>query len=347
MTPFAPNPDPFPYVVDPKNPHFTSGSNINAGPQNGGHTPYVYEYNLTLEQQLGNNWATRIAYVGNSGHGFYVNHDINQPVYAAGASTTTAGLYARRPYEPTPSGYLFSVINLHDPIDDTHYNSLQMTLRGTVGRRSSLLASYVWSKTLDYGYGDAFVDGSDVRKQFGPADIDQRNTFVAAYIYQFPNTRVLGFIGKDVLSGWQANGISSLHTGSPFTVISGVDSNRNGVVNDRPDVIGTAQLPGSRSRQEKIAQYFNPKAFALPTGPYGNEQRNFMTSAGYVDTDLSLFKQFSLTERANLQFRAEAYNVFKNVNLGNPVAGLTSSKVGEIQTAGAPRILQFALKVLF
>lgn len=289
----------------------------------------------------------RLGYVGNSGHGFFINHDINQPVYAPGAATGTAGLNARRPYEPSPSTFTFGTINVHAPLDDTHYNSLQATLRGSVGRRTTLLASYVWAKTFDFGYGSTPVDSTDINKERGLADIDQRHTFVAAYTYRLPDTKVLGVIGKQVLSGWQINGITSLHTGSPFTITSGQDSNRNGVVNDRADVIGQPYAGVLRTRQGKIAEYFNPASFAAPTGPYGNEQRNFMESAGYVDTDLSIFKEFKLPQHLNMQFRAEAYNAFDNVNLGNPVAALSSPNVGKILTAGSPRILQFALKLFF
>jgi hypothetical protein len=192
--------------------------------------PYVYEYNLTLEQQFGKNWASMISYVGNAR---LLLHDINAPKYVVGAANTPTGINARRPYEPTTG--LFGAINLYDPAENTNYNSLQVTLRGNGGKHGSILASYVWSKDLNYAA--PFVDGSDIRKNYGPVDEDIRNRFVVSYLYPFPNVKVWGVVGKEVLSGWQINGVTALTSGSPITVTSGIDTNLDGTVNDRVDII--------------------------------------------------------------------------------------------------------------
>jgi hypothetical protein len=130
VTPYDPNPDPFPFVYNPANPTFVSGTSIFAVPTNGGSIPYVEEYNLNVQQQLTPNFSMQIGYVGNATRKNYLQHDINAPVYAPGASTTAAGITARRPYEPTPKTYSYADIELNDNVDNDTYNSLQATVRG-------------------------------------------------------------------------------------------------------------------------------------------------------------------------------------------------------------------------
>jgi hypothetical protein len=152
-----------------------------------------------------------------------------------------------------------------------------------------------------------------------------------------------------VLSGWQLYGITTLSTGSPFTVTSGVDTNLDGNTNDRPNLIANPVLPGRRSRQEKIQEFFNTNAFEqLPANvPYGNVGRNTLIGPGTVNTDFSAFKSFPVWRETNLQFRGEIFNLFNNVNLNNPNSVMTSPKFGTISGADSPRIVQFALKYLF
>ena len=102
--------------------------------------------NLTVEQQLGPSWATRIAYVGSLSRKFYISRDENAPVYAPGASTATAALKARRPYQPTPNTYVFGAIVENDPAGNASYNALQLTLTKRFSHGVSLLANHVWSK---------------------------------------------------------------------------------------------------------------------------------------------------------------------------------------------------------
>jgi hypothetical protein len=174
--------------------------------------------------------------------------------------------------------------------------------------------------------------------------------FVVSYIYVTPKVRSLGLVGKELLSGWQLNGITHIQSGTPFNITSGADSNFDGTTNDRPNVVGIPYIGGGRSRAQKIAQYFNTAAFATPgTGqPYGNAQFDLLFGPRYVDTDLSAFKTFSIYKETNLQFRAEAFNVFNNVNLSNPASNLaTPATFGQISGTNAARIFQFALRLSY
>ena len=113
---------PFPYTVNLTSPTFVAGATLSGLRPNEKSIPYVAEYNLTLEQQFGNDWSTRIAYVGNAGRHFFFARDQNAPVYVAGGLVTTAGLNARRPI-PT-----LSAVGLLDPSNNSSYNSLQATI---------------------------------------------------------------------------------------------------------------------------------------------------------------------------------------------------------------------------
>jgi hypothetical protein len=355
--------DPFPFVFNPSAPVFVSGATVKALPANGGSTPYVEEYHLTVEQQFGKQWALRVGYVGNAGRKIFLLHDINAPIYAPNATTTTANINARRPYEPSPSTFVFGTINSNDNVNNFGYNSLQTTLRGSIGSRFSVLANYVWSKGISYE--GPVVNGLDIGLDRGLGSSDIRNNFSASFLYRLPNVKALGVFGTQVLSGWQINGITLLHSGVPFTVISGVDTAFTGTVNERANIVGNPYNINAHTRTQKIQQYLNPGGFSIPTGPYttpegpyGNEQNNSIIGPGFVNTDLSVFKIFPLYRDIRLQFRAEAFNAFNNVNLGTPVSNLTTlnsdlataTSVATPQItslAGKPRVVQFAMKLLF
>ncbi|MHB1022754.1 MAG: TonB-dependent receptor [Acidobacteriaceae bacterium] len=356
VTPYAPNADPFPYVVDAKNPRFTSGATLAGLPPNNNSIPYVQEFNFTVQQQLGTEWSAQLAYVGGLSRKFYLLRDQNSAVYAPGASNSSAGLNARRPYEPTPATYTFGQISEVSPSANSSYNALQATLTRRFAHNFSFNASYVWSKSIDIDSFDPanatnlpLVNQNDPGMDRGLSGLDIPQRFVASYLWQSPNIRRWGVFGRQVLSGWQLNGITTLSKGSPFTVTSGVDTNRDGNNNDRPNVVGNPIFSGGRSRSQKIHEFFNKAAFAqLPAAvPYGNASRGMMIGPGYVNTDFSAFKSFPVWKESTLQFRGEIFNTFNNVNLNNPNGTMTSPKFGTIGGAGAPRIVQFALRYAF
>jgi len=311
----------------------------------------VQEFNLSIQQQYGTRWSSQIAYVGNVSRHFYLTRDINAPIYSPTCTTSTCGstaqINARRPYEPTPATYTFASISQVAPISNTSFHSLQATLTRQFDHRFSLQMSYVWSKAMGFG---APVNSYDINSARGLLSIDVPQVFVASYIWVSPSIHYLGVVGKQVLSGWQLNGITTLHSGSPFNITSGSDTNFDGVsTTDRPNIIGNPYLPTNRSRAARAAAYYNKAAFAIPgTGtPYGNTPFDFMLGPGYVDTDFSAFKSFPVYHMAALQFRAEAFNLFNNVNFNNPNGVATGASGGKIGGSGPARTLQFALRLSF
>jgi len=340
---------PFPYTVNLQHPTFVAGASLGGLKPGTSSIPYVQQYNLTLEQQWGSNWSTRLAYVGSAGRLFYLARDQNSPIYQPGGLTTTAGLNARRPLQ----GY--ASIGLIDPSSNSSYNSMQLTVTRRLANRFSLLASYVWSKAIDDVSADpgsatayTLANQYDVSLDRGLSTLHVPQHFVASFLYQLPDVKFRGYLGKEVLSGWQLNGIVTLQSGSPFNITSNSDTNLDGVTTDRPDVIGNRSLGDGRSRLDKINMFFNTAAYVIPVGhPYGTSPRDPILGPGFINTDISAFKRFSIIREDNLLFRAEVFNLFNNVNLGNPNGTFGSPKFGMITSAGTPRIMQLALKYEF
>jgi hypothetical protein len=341
--------DPFPYKVNLQNPVFPKGALYGGLPPNSSAIPYMEEYNLTLEQQYSTNWSSRISYVGNVGRHFYIARDQNAPVFIPDKSTK-ANIQTRRPLSS------YSQIGLLDPSSNSSFNSLQLVLMRRFAHGFSFSGSYVWEKEFDIASTDpgsftayALANEYCVACDRGLSTLETPHRLVATYIYQMPQFRRWGVLGNELLNGWQINGITTLSSGSPFNVLSNVDTNDDGILTDRPNVVGNPVIHGSRSRTDKILEYFNTTAFAVPaanSGP-GNAPRDPVIGPGFVDTDISAFKSYALTHERSLLFRGEIYNLFNNVNLSNPDGTMGTGNFGKITGTSAPRIVQFALKLEF
>jgi hypothetical protein len=174
--------------------------------------------------------------------------------------------------------------------------------------------------------------------------------FVASVIYELPHVKRWGLVGKEVLNGWQINGIQTIATGNPFNVVSNKDSNLDTITTgDRPNVTGDPRISGKRSTSARAAQFFVATDYTqVPAGtPFGNSPRNPMIGPGTVNTDLSAFKRFALYDRLNILFRAESFNTFNHTNLNNPNGTVTAAAFGTITGAASARVMQFALKLEF
>jgi len=348
--PFSPEPDPFPYTPTPSSAVFLSGAIISGLPVGDAKIPSVQQFSLGIQQQYGSNWSSEIYYAGNLGRHLYSELDENSPIYnttCTGATCgTTIGQNARRPYQPMPAVYTFGAISIATPATNSSYHSLQAVIHRRFNRLFSLGANVDWSKVS--GFGDP-TNAYDLRSSRGLLDIDVPINFSASYILVIPNPHSLGPLVRIMLSGWEINGITLLHSGQPIDVLSGIDTNFDGNNNDRPDIVGNPHLPGGRSRVETAAAFFKPEAFSLPPPgtPYGNAPFDMLFGPKYVSTDLSAFKTIPVSKRAAIQIRAEIFNGFNNVNMNAPNTTKESPAFGAISGAGPPRIVQLALRISF
>jgi len=163
--------------------------------------------------------------------------------------------------------------------------------------------------------------------------------------------RLAGFANKQ-LNGWEVNSIVTWQSGFPFTVASGIDNSLTGVGSDRADFIGSgsAQLSDSRPLGEAILHWFDSSKFTKNAiGTFGNSGRNILRGPRFFNTDFGLVKGTSIHERMRLQFRAEFFNLFNNVNFMLPNANMSSAQVGQITSviADSERIVRFGLELSF
>ena len=151
-----------------------------------------------------------------------------------------------------------------------------------------------------------------------------------------------------MLGGWQLNGIVTLQTGNPFTVLAGVDRSFSGVGLDHADVAGPVATYGGSAHGAEVARYFDTSMFSLPAlGTFGTAGRNILTGPGLANFDAGLFKQFPISESRRFELRWEVFNVLNHANFLNPTASLSSSTFGRILSARDPRIMQLAAKFYF
>ena len=199
----------------------------------------------------------------------------------------------------------------------------------------------------------------NLHEERGSSDYDLRHRLIINYVYDFPfgrgHAHLNHGIAAAVLGGWELAGLSTFQSGHPFDIYSSRDSEYTGLSN-RPDLVGDPSIPAGAPRNQVGPPI---TAFAVqPFGRPGNLGRNTFTGPEYFDTNVSLLKNTRLTERINLQFRAETYNVFNRIQFDNPgTAGDTIASPGtfgqSLNTLTQPdgttsaRQIQLALKLIF
>jgi hypothetical protein len=323
--------------------------------------PQILSYNLTLERQFASNWFMRLEYVGNKGTHLGGTGDqesgllqLNPSVYIPGQSTED-NIQQRRLY---PN---FGFIGSINSGVISNYNAGQIEIEKRMGYGLSFQTNYTWSHALNnfgpngqeylFGIGGINTCGCGRSLDYGPDAGDASNVFRLSGLYAFHHVPVNG-ITNQVVNGWNLSFITNWQSGFPFTSFAEDDNSFSAMGNDRPDItvanISQTKLSTTRSHAALINEWFNTADFVPNAiGTYGNIGKNSMRGPRLFTTDLALLKTGKVGERVNYEFRAEFYNVFNNVNFGNPDFGLTDSNFGQISSAGDPRILQMALKLKF
>ncbi len=318
-------------------------------------TPYMQHWNANVQQQLGRNRVLEVAYVGSKGTKLLSARDINQPP----PSVLPPGL----PFVPRPVPQ-FDDINILESRASSSYHSLQARFEQRLDFGLGLLGSYTWAKSIDdassffTSAGDPnFPQNSyDLRAERARSNFDVRHRLSVSFAYDLPFGEGRAYLSdrgwlSTVLSGWQSFGIVTLQTGRPFTValLSEIDNSGTGRsslgfgANDRPNAVADPRV-SSRTPE----QWFNTSAFAFaPPGTFGNAGRNTFDGPGYQNINASLVKNTILSERFNLQLRAEVFNLFNHPNFNMPDNFLGSPTFGRIISARDPRHIQFGAKLLF
>ncbi len=308
--------------------------------------PYSDQWNFGIQHLFGSSTVMTLNYVG--------SHSGNTDIAIMGNSATVPGpgpITAREPYPYiTPTFY-------DNSIGRGSYNAFQFSLNRETSHGLTYLISYTWSKAIDIGSdgwycaeGCSIENPYDINANKSVAGFDLTHVLTASYVYQLPfgkgNFRTGSRVVNSIIGNWQTNGILTLSSGIPYTinVCGDIANTGNGGCYERPNVVGNPNLSNPSP-----ALWINPAAFASPS-PYtfGNMGRNVLRSDWYKDIDLSLFREFPISESKRFEFRFDAFNATNTPTWGTPQSTLNNINFGEITgTRSTERQLQLALKFYF
>jgi hypothetical protein len=227
------------------------------------------------------------------------------------------------------------------------YDALTARVVAQLGKGFTLNASYAHGRNFSNGNN---IDQSNINQYYGPTQQDIAHTFTAQFTYELPVGKGKRFLSSSnrvvdaLLGGWQYSGFLTVRSGLRFDVTSSVSLLNNGQGN-RPNRV----CNGSVSNPN-VNMWFNTSCFVddLTVDSYGNSGVNPLHTDGLQQLDSSLFKTFKITERMNVQFRADAFNTFNHPNFAAPDATVGDPSEGQVfSTAADNRRMQFGLRLFF
>lgn len=305
---------------------FISGDTLNRG--------YVQSWNFFLERQLPGQMIAAIGYVGTQTTRSFADKEIN----AAAPNGGTAGrpLFSRfgRSIDTWAwNGYL-----------SANYHAVQVSVNRRAGRGLMLKGAYTFSKAINFTDEDGWT--GTIMFNWDPvfsrnrarAGYDVPHNFQAGFVYELPTGPGKRYantgVSRWILGDWQVNGVFAAYSGRPFTVSAAA---------------GTLNAPGNTQTADQVKPvverlggigpgqpYYDPTAFAAPTGlRFGTSGRNLLRGPGAVNMDMSLFRRFPVSERINLEFRAEAANVSNTPHFNNPAANVSAANFLVVTSAVA------------
>jgi hypothetical protein len=295
-------------------------------------TPYLHQFNVNVQRQLGPARLVEVAYVGSRGRNLIAARDLNQP----GASA--------QPLNLRPNPFFGDIISIESRAR-SRYDSLQLRFEQRASAGLSIAAAYTLGRSEDdasaffpsAGDPNFPQDSNNLAAEWSRSNFDVRHRLSMSLAQELP---------------WdmQVSGVITLQSGRPFTValLPEVDNSNTGRAalgfgaNDRPNVSGDP----SRSDPSE-AQWFDTAAFSMPPfGTFGSAGRNLLEGPGFANVNVALLKDVPLGT-TRLQLRAEAFNLFNRTNLGLPDNFFGSPTFGQVLTADAPRRVQLGARLLF
>lgn len=307
--------------------------------------PYVYQWNSTIEQQLGNAQVLSVSYVGSAGKRLLIARQ----------------LFPERlnnPNFPVGSAYLYATMNGAQ----SNYHALQAQLRRHYAKGLQVLTSYTWSHAID----DASSNFTLNSQQRASANFDIRHNLQAAVSWDLPGRYENNGVARLLFRGWGLDSRVSLRSSMPVDILASNQISSAGVqfsphpnlIPGQPLYVPVENAPGHR--------VINAAAFSLPpTGVEGNAGRNIARGFASYQTDLSLRREFVVTERVRTTFRAEAFNLLNHANFGaintniqtstvaRPFGWATGTQAAQLgglnalYQVGGPRSMQLALRLQF
>jgi Carboxypeptidase regulatory-like domain/TonB dependent receptor len=362
----------FPFNNNPKTINFAQFLPITASPGfvHDNKLPYEHHYDFSIQRQIGNSSLLTMAYVGTAGHHLIAQVEANPGNAALCLATPGCGPFGEdsiydladgqvvngtRPHSVTSGRFLsqgrldFSSNDFTSTTANSDYNALQVTFERRVGA-VRLLGAYTWSKSMDNASAlNEMINPFDARLSRSISSFDVTHSFVLSYTWDLPFEKLTSSsAGRTFLGGWALSGITRFATGFPITLGENDDGSLCGCggvdfpnYNDQP-------IKEFDPRASVTHQFFDTSPFSLETvGVAGDSARRFFYGPGINNFDMALHKMTRLTERVELEYRAEFFNAFNHAQFMNPSGTINSSTFGAVTSARDPRIIQMALKLRF
>ena len=349
--------------------------------------PYTRQWNVAVEKGLGRNNVVTIGYVAAAGrrllrseqlqnfNAAFVQQRFNleaKPLVVINPAIFGPNLAATSPVGG-------STVSVTRNASNSDYHSFQAQFRRRLSRGLQAQVSYTWAKAMDDVSDETITgiptDRLDLRLERGTSDFDIRHNLITALTYDIPTGRILGRhrLSRAILGNWSVDAIGRWRSALPFNAISQAFDPLNIGTTRRLDLkpgvpvyLEDAAAPGGRR--------LNPNAFSIPAaGRQGTLQRNSLRGFAARQLDLSIRRQFNLTEKWRVQFRTEFFNLTNTPNFGDPAASFGFASFGYVQNmlgrglsgstgatqtspspgfnslyqVGGPRSIQFSLKILY
>lgn len=331
-----------PFPLDPSLPVFGGASPMGDafGVDQHMRTPYMENYNLNVQQQLGRHSTLQVSYVGSQGHKLLRFRDLNQPSQAQ-ITAADLGCNCINDYGvPRAINDAFFYFNYQEASANSIYNSLQTSWRIDNWHGITSTMNYTWSHSIDDASdGEDYVPNASqpndsqapIRYNRGNSNFDVRQRFVWNFVYQVPDSPDSGM--KWLRNGWGLNGIVTVQSGQPFHLNYDFEDDFDGSGEGfgRPDIVGPVHY-----NQNDPTKFLDLSSFAIPctydttiadgtanscvpgTRHFGTLGRNSLVGPHFRQFDFSLFKKFPIKERLNMELRFEAYNILNHPNFANP-----------------------------
>ncbi len=324
--------------------------------------PYVQQWNLSIQRQVGSNLLLSASYFGNETTHLWSGTEANPALPVAGATLATENqhrvLYLQNPAQ----GQYYSTIGTVDDGGTAGYNAMLVSAQRRLSDNFSVLGNFTWAHCIGDPEtteltGPTYINPANRNQDRANCSSDRRRILNISFIANSPKFSNRGL--NMIAGGWQLSTIIRYQSGNYATVVTGVDNALSGIGSQRPNQVlanvFTAQAPGS---QAYSVQYLSKAAFStagLGPGILGSMGPLNILNPGMIQVDMGLSRIFRVREKQTVQFRWEVFNVPNLVNLSAPNVTLSSGTFGQISSdingagsqTGDPRIMQLALKYVF
>jgi Carboxypeptidase regulatory-like domain len=360
------------------------GANVSATLVN---NPFAYaqQWNMGVQQQLGRRFVLDIAYGGAKGThlpfsslpinqlpdqdlslGNALNASVPNPYlgtinsgYSLGTATVPAGQLLLK--YPEYNG----VSSLAADLANSSYNSMQIKAQERFSNGASINVAYTWSKLLSdtdslttwLDTEASIQDSNNLRGEKSLSSNDTPQRLVVSYVYDIPVGKGRKYLATSsrlvdsIVGGWGLGGVTTLQSGWPLQFTTNVNLTSSFGGGSRPNYVPGCAKEIQGSATSRLNEWFNTSCFTQPPAfTFGGESRTDpqLRDGGVADWDTSAFKNFGITEKINMQFRAEVYNLANRVQFGYPGMVTGESTFGVVSSqANLPRIWQFALRVSY